>query len=173
MLRSWWQKRTSRSESPARIGAARWASRAGLGDAERLATIAEPALGLDLTHLELIRILDRRQRFRKRNRTRAITGQRSSKAERIMRAHQVVAIAKGVELALAVFEAGEVEVAQNFELERAMEALVLALGLRMVRTAVGDADPEPISHRLRPVNGCAPAAPHGEPLSINIAAGKP
>ena len=27
--------------------------------------------------------------------------------------------------------------------ERAMEALVLALGLRMVRTAVGDADPEP------------------------------
>ena len=42
-----------------------------------------------------------------------------------MRAHQVVAIAKGVELALAVFEAGEVEVAQDFELERAMEALVL------------------------------------------------
>jgi len=114
----------------------------GLGDAERLAAIAEPALGLDLAHLELIRILDRRQRFRKRNRTRAITGHRSSQAERIMRAHQVVAIAKGIELALAVCEAGEVEVAQDFELERAMEALVLALGLRMIRTAMSDPDPE-------------------------------
>ena len=63
-----------------------------------------------------------------------------------MRAHQVVAIAKGIELALAMFEAGEVEVAQDFELERAMEALVLALGLRMIRTPVGNADPEPNQH---------------------------
>src|SRR5271168_1517017 len=115
----------------------------GLGDAERLAAIAEPALGLDPTHLEIIWILDRWQRFRKWNRTRAITGHRSSQAERIMRAHQVVAVAKGIELALAVLEAGEVEVAQDFELERAMEALVLALGLRMIRTAVADSDPEP------------------------------
>ena len=60
-----------------------------------------------------------------------------------MRAHQVVAIAKGIELALAVFEGGEVEVAQDFELERAMEALVFALGLRVIRTAMGDADAEP------------------------------
>src|SRR5271168_5373686 len=115
----------------------------GLGDAERLAAIAEPALGLDPTHLEIIWILDRWQRFRKWNRTRAITGHRSSQAERIMRAHQVVAVAKGIELALAVLEAGEVEVAQDFELERAMEALVLALGLRMIRTAMGDANTEP------------------------------
>ena len=47
-----------------------------------------------------------------------------------MRTNQVVALAKVIELALAVFEGGEVEVAQNFELERAMEALVFALGLQ-------------------------------------------
>src|ERR1700728_1431160 len=114
-----------------------------LGDAEQAAAIAEPALGLNLTHLEVSGILDGRQGLRPRNRTRAITRDRGSKAERVVRAHQVVAIAKGIELALAVFEAGEVEVPQDLELERAMEALVLALGLRMIRTAMGDPDTEP------------------------------
>ena len=143
VVRSWWQKRTSRSESPSGLAQRDGKAAQSLGDAERLAAITEPALGLDLAHLEIIRIFDRRQSFRKRNRTRAITGDGSGQAERIMGTHQVVAITKGIELALAVFEAGEVEVAQDFELERAMEALVLALGLRMIRTAMGDADPEP------------------------------
>src|SRR5579862_371939 len=115
----------------------------GLGDPEQTAAIAEPALGLDLAHLETGRILDRRQGLGKRNRTWAITGNGGSEAERIVRPQQVVALAKGVELVLAMFEAGEVEVAQDLELERAMEALVLALGLRMIRTAVGNPNPEP------------------------------
>src|ERR1700730_5658329 len=115
----------------------------GFGDAEGFAAIAEPALGLDLTHLKLRRILDRRQSFGKRKRTWAITGNGSIEAERVVRTHQVVAVAEAIELALAVLEAGEVEVAQDFELKRAMEALVLALGLRMIRTTVADSDAEP------------------------------
>ena len=85
----------------------------GLGNPEQTAAITEPALGLNLTHLEVIRVVDGRQRFRKRNRTGAITGDGSSEAECVVRAHQVIAIAKGIELALAMFEAGEVEVAQG------------------------------------------------------------
>ena len=57
-----------------------------------------------------------------------------------MRAQQVVAVAKDIELALAVLQAGEVEVAQHFE--RAMEAFVLALGLGMVRASVAYSDAE-------------------------------
>lgn len=39
-------------------------------------------------------------------------------AQRVVRTHQVVALAKVVELALAVREGGKVEVTQDFELER-------------------------------------------------------
>src|SRR5580692_4843283 len=99
-----------------------------------MAAIAEPAFGLNPAHFEVWGIFDGRQRLGKRNRTRTITGHRSGQAERVVRALQVVAVAKGIELALAVLQAGEVEVAQDLELERAMEALVLALGLRMIRT---------------------------------------
>ena len=90
-----------------------------------------------------------------------------------MRTNQVVALAKVIELALAVFEGGEVEVAQNFELERAMEALVFALGLRVISPTMSDADAEPNSHRLKAVKGWSWSEPQGAPLSISIAAGNP
>src|SRR5579859_4283058 len=115
----------------------------GFGDAEGFAAIAEPTLGLDLAHLEAGRILDRRQALGERNRTWAITGDRSSEVERVVRTNQVVAVAEAIELALAVREVGEVEVAQDFEHQGAMEALVLALGLGMIRTAMRNSDPEP------------------------------
>ena len=73
-----------------------------------------------------------------------ITAGRGSQAQRVVRTNQVVALAKVLELALAVREGGEVDVPQDFELERAMEALVFALGLRMIGTAVRNADSEPI-----------------------------
>jgi hypothetical protein len=60
-----------------------------------------------------------------------------------VRTDEVVAVAEAIELTLAMVEGGEVEVAQDFELKRAMEAFVLALGLRMIRTAMSDSDAEP------------------------------
>src|ERR1700719_633841 len=59
-----------------------------------------------------------------------------------MRTNQVVAVAKVIELTLAMVQGGEVEVPQALELKRAVEALVFALGLRMIRAAMGDADAE-------------------------------
>src|SRR5580693_3433721 len=115
----------------------------GLADAKVASAIGKPTLGLHLAHLETGRVLDRRQVLGKRDRTGAIATGGSSQAQRIVRTNQVVALAKVIELALAVFEGGEVEVAQNFELERAMEALVFALGLRVISPTMSDADAEP------------------------------
>ena len=109
--------------------------------------IGKPAVLLNLAHREARRILDRRQAVGKRDRTGAITAGRGSQAQRVVRTNQVVALAKVLELALAVREGGEVEVPQDFELERAMEALVFALGLRMIGTAVCNADAKPGSAR--------------------------
>ncbi len=60
-----------------------------------------------------------------------------------MGSNQIVAVAEAIELALAVVEGDEVEMAQDFELEGAMKAFVLALGLRMLGANMGDPDPEP------------------------------
>src|ERR1039458_9463891 len=114
-----------------------------LADMEVATAITEPAFGLDLAHLEAGWIVDGRQGVGKRDRTGAIAAGRSGQAQCVVRTEQVVAIAEVIELALALVERGEVEVAQHFELERAMEALVLALGLRMISTAMGDSDAEP------------------------------
>jgi hypothetical protein len=115
----------------------------GLAEAELFSAVAEPALGLDLAHLEAGWVLDWRQAVGKRERTGAIAAGGSSQAQRVVRTHQVVAIAKVIELALAVREGGEIEVPQDFELERALEALLFALGLRMISPAMSDADAEP------------------------------
>ena len=72
-----------------------------------------------------------------------------------------------------MFEAGEVEVTQQFELERAMEALVLALGLRMIRTAMGDADPEPNQPQTKGGERLSSSRAPRRALSISIATGKP
>jgi hypothetical protein len=86
----------------------------GLADAKVASAIGKPTLGLHLAHLETGRVLDRRQVLGKRDRTGAIATGGSSQVQRIVRTNQVVAVAKVIELALAVFEGGEVEVAQNF-----------------------------------------------------------
>src|ERR1700719_2417826 len=104
----------------------------GLADAKVASAIGKPALGLNLADLETGRVLDGRQAVGKRDRTGAIAAGGSSQAQRVVRTNQVVALAKAIELALAVLEAGEIEVPQDFELERAMEAFVFALGLRMI-----------------------------------------
>src|SRR5271155_435656 len=115
----------------------------GLGEAEVASAIGEPAILLHLAHLETARVLDGRQAVGKGDRTGAIAAGGRSQAQGVVRTNQVVALAKAVELALAVREGGEVEVTQDFELERAMEALFFALGLRMISPAMSDADAEP------------------------------
>src|SRR5208282_155531 len=102
-----------------------------LADRELAPAIAEVALGLHLAHLQPGRIFDRRQVLGEGDRTGAIAAGRSGQPERVMWAQQVVAVAKAVELALAMVEVGEVEVAQKFEPQGAMEAFIFALGLGM------------------------------------------
>ena len=61
---------------------------------------------------------------------------------------------------------------EHLGLKGAVEALVLALGLRMIGPAVGDPHAEPHQpDRERSVG--PPASPHGGPLSIRIASGSP
>ena len=134
----------------------------------------EITLGLHLAHLETGRVLDRRQVLGKRDRTGAIATGGSSQAQRIVRTNQVVALAKVmIELALAVFEGGEVEVAQNFEQERAMEALVFALGLRVISPTMRDADAEPDQPQAEGGEGMVVVGAPGSAVSISIAAGNP
>ena len=116
----------------------------GLGEPKVASAIGKPAVLLNLAHREA-GAADRpaAEAVGKRDWTGAITAGRGSQAQRVVRTNQVVALAKVLELALAVREGGEVEVPQDFELERAMEALVFALGLRMIGTAVRNADAEP------------------------------
>src|SRR5713101_2782021 len=83
-----------------------------LAQAELFSAVAEPALGLDLAHLEAGWVLDQRQAVGKGDRTGPIAAGGGSQRQRVVRAHQVVAIAKVIELALAVREGGEVEVPQ-------------------------------------------------------------
>jgi hypothetical protein len=59
-----------------------------------------------------------------------------------MRTAQIVAVAKAIEFALAVLKGSEIEVTQDLELKRAMEALVLALSLRMIGAAMTNPDAE-------------------------------
>jgi len=114
-----------------------------LADAEGISALADPALGLYFAQFDVGRVVDGRQLFRKRDRAGPVTASGSRQVQRIVRAAQIVAIAETVEFALAVLKDGEVEVPQDLELKRAMKALVLALGLRMIRAAMTNPDAEP------------------------------
>src|SRR5690242_13711271 len=60
-----------------------------------------------------------------------------------MRAFHIVTVTTAVKLALAMLETGEIEVAQQFELQGSMKTLILALSLGMVSTAMNDPDAQP------------------------------
>jgi len=97
-----------------------------LADAKGVAAVADPSSGADHADFKAGWIVDGRQRFRKRDRARAITAGGSGQVQRVVRAAQIAAVAETIELALAVLERSEIEVAQDLELKRAMKALVLA-----------------------------------------------
>src|SRR5207237_4730714 len=63
-----------------------------------------------------------------------------SKLERLVRPLRVVDVAPAVESALGGSEIGEGQAGQHLGLEAAVEALVLAHGLRMIGSRMADAD---------------------------------
>ena len=63
--------------------------------------------------------------------------------------------------------------AQTSALSVRWKPLVLALGLRMIRPAMSDPDAQPQQPHRKRGQRPPPASPHGEPLSISIASGRP
>jgi hypothetical protein len=113
-----------------------------LTDAEGVSPVAHPALGLHLAHVEAGRVVDGRQGFRKQDGAGAITADGRGQVQPIVRTVQIVAVAEAIEFVLAVLQGGEIEVAQDLELKRAMEAFVLALGLQTIGAAMTDPEAE-------------------------------
>ena len=86
---------------------------------------------------------------------------------------RVVDMAPLVECVLGLGEIGKGRSLQRLGLERAMEALVLALRLRMIRPAVADRDAGSISHTVSSVMSLRPPLPQGGPLSVRMRQGRP
>src|SRR5256885_1756962 len=66
-----------------------------------------------------------------------------------MRPLAVVDMTPGLEGAVALFEIPPDPLADHLGLERAMEALILSLGLRMMRPAMADPDAQPHQPSLK------------------------
>src|SRR5579863_6528439 len=112
----------------------------GLADAPTFVLEANEPDAVDLANLVAWRVLDRRQRRGKRSRTWPVALSRGRHAERLMWPLVIVERTPAVEGALAVGKIAEATPIEHFGLEGAMEALLLALGLRMTRSAMQYAD---------------------------------
>ena len=144
-----------------------------LGQFEDLALEADAAFVLDAADLMFGRVLDGRQGLGEGTRTGSEPGSRHVQVEGLVGPLAVVDDAPAVEGPLAVPEIAEGRTAQQFGLQRAVEALVLAQRLRMIGTAVTEADAEAqqpdAERRVRRVR----PSPQGEPLSTMIHSGRP
>src|ERR1700721_915152 len=107
--------------------------------AKRLAETNAAVLELDvpflvgLAHRVGSSVFDGRQSLRERTRAWPVPHARRRQIECLMRALVIVHMPPAVEGPLALGQIPEVTPAQHLGLERAMEALVLALRLRMIR----------------------------------------
>ena len=81
-------------------------------------------------------VFDRRQHLGERARTRAIALPRRCHVERLVRPLMIVDVAPAIECALALDQIGIGTPGENLGLQGAMEALVLALRLRMIGASV-------------------------------------
>ena len=108
-----------------------------------MTAVEDPTTGADRANLEIRRIIDGRQALRKRDRTGPIMAGGSVELQRVVRTAQIITVTKNIKLALAVLKSSEIKVTQNFELKCAMKPLVLALGLRMIWTAMTNPDAQP------------------------------
>src|SRR5512134_1777761 len=99
-------------------------------------------IAFHFTHLVRGPVLDRRQLLGKRSRTRSVAAGGHLHVQSLMGPHMIVAMAPLVKSALHVLKVGKHSLGQHFKFQTAMKAFVLALRLRMVRTAMADANTE-------------------------------
>src|SRR5882724_939894 len=114
----------------------------GLAKVEELALERDFSLALHPAHLAGW-ILDRRQALREGTRTDPVSPCRRLHVQRLMRPLLVIDLAPGIEAGLRLAGIEQRPPCQQFRLQGPMEALVLSLGLRMVRTRMRDLDAQP------------------------------
>src|SRR5580658_1101903 len=131
----------------------------GFADAPEPVFETDEAGAIDLADGIAGTVFDRRELLRKAARTEMVARAGGLEPQRLVRPLVIVDRPPCVEGALAGSEIAKAVPVQDLGLQRAMEALVLALRLRMVRPAMRDADPQP--HQ--------PRREHGEGLSPGIA----
>src|SRR5229473_2690017 len=107
-------------------------------------TIAEKdlAIALHFPHLVDRSVLQGRQLFRERPRARLISTSRHGHAQGLMRPHVIVTIAPLIKTNLQAFKVAEDPLGQYLHFQTAMKAFVFALGLRMIRPTVTNANPQ-------------------------------
>jgi hypothetical protein len=145
----------------------------GLPDLEGPVPVAELTADDDLADNVVRPVLDRRQHLREGPGARPVPTGRNRQAQGLVRVLEVVHLPPAIELALAGRQVRQHPRAEDLGLQGAVEPLVLALGLWVVRARMADPDPERSSHVVSGVCGCATSEPHGEPLSISMASGRP
>lgn len=100
------------------------------------------ATGLYFAYLIRWAILNQGQRLGKNPLTHLVVVRRHVEAQGLVRTFKIVEVAPLVEAFLRSTQVVEAFIAQDLGLERAMETLVFALGLRMMRTTVAQTHAE-------------------------------
>lgn len=114
----------------------------GAADVETLAAKGEEAGLADAADEVAGRVFDGRERRRPGAVAGLVSGGGSVQIEGVVGPEVVVEVAEVVEDGLAMSQIGEDGRAESFQAHGAMEAFGLALGLRVIGTAVGDGDAE-------------------------------
>lgn len=129
--------------------------------------------GRDRAHDLMLIIFDLGKTIRHRAVARPIAACRCLLAERLVRPFEIINPAPLIEGALDVDEPAERAQREHLGLEGAVEALVLAAALRMIRPAVDELDAELEQPDSEPREVLAEASPQGEPLSTKKLSGSP
>ena len=116
-------------------------------------------------------VFDWGQHGRHRPRADAVAAYRGVHVERFVRALVVVAMSPVIKKLLGVLQVAEDVHRKHFCLEAAVEALVFAVGLRVVGAAEAQAD----AQAYRQTASCVrpPRLPQGAPLSMLMRSGRP
>src|SRR6266550_5586373 len=117
-----------------RIAAKRFA------DAKLAMAKGDAAVNLNFTHLVDRAVFKRRQLFRKRSLADLISTRRHVHVQSFMRSHMIVAVAPFIKTNLHRFKVAKDPLGQYFNFQTAMKAFVFALGLRMIRPTVANAN---------------------------------
>src|SRR6185503_4202700 len=88
-------------------------------------------------------VLQGSQLLRKRSGAGLVAARRHAHAQRFMRPLVIVAMAPMIKAPLDAWKVAKGALRQQLKFKRAMKALILALGLGMIRSRVSDRDPQP------------------------------